>query len=85
MKDGLGDGSVRYTKNNDMLHLNRISEEEKGSSMMGTAHAVSCTKTSDGTLSVTFDSLQKGRNCVFETNNQCCQVYSFGSKHTAFW
>ncbi len=62
---------VRYTENNDTPHFNRISDEEKDCSVVGTAHAVSRTKTpSYGTVSETFDSLQKGRNCVFATNNQ---------------
>ncbi len=46
MNEGAGDGrGIRYTKNNDILWLNQISDdEEKGCRTVGTAHAVSCAK-----------------------------------------
>ncbi len=71
MNDSVRNGrGIRYTKNNDTLHFNQISDEEKGCSMAGITHAVSCTKTTlYGTELEVFDSLQKGRNCVFPTNN----------------
>ncbi len=57
------------TKNN-IPHFNWISDEEKGSSKVGTAYAVSCTKTMlYRTESETFDLLGKERNCSFATNN----------------
>ncbi len=62
MNDGVGDGRIiRYTKNKDTPHFNRIYDEEKGCSILSMAHAVSHTKTTPyGTASETFDSLQKG-------------------------
>ncbi len=59
-----------YTKNNDTPHFNRVSDEGKSCGMVGTMHAVSYTKTASyGTVSETYDSLQKGRNCVFAMNS----------------
>ncbi len=71
--NGKGDGEgVRYTINNDTPHFNQISDEEKDCGIVGTTHAVSYTKTmSNGTVSETLDALQKGRSCVFATNNHC--------------
>ncbi len=44
--DGVGnERSISYTENNDTLHFNKISDEEKGCDVVGTAHAVFCTKT----------------------------------------
>ncbi len=61
---------VRYTKNNDILHFNKISDEEKECVVVGTTHALPHTKTmSYGTVSETFDLLQNRRNCVFAVNN----------------
>ncbi len=45
-KDGAGGGrGIMYTANYDIPHFNRISDEEKGCGMVGTAHAVFCAKT----------------------------------------
>ncbi len=48
-----------------------MSDEEKACREVGTAHAVSHTKSMYETVSKTFDPLQKGKNCVFATNNRC--------------
>ncbi len=60
---------TRYVENNDTLHFNQITDEEKGCRAVVTTHAVSHAKTLYGTVSDIFDSLQKGRNCVFTMNN----------------
>ncbi len=70
--DGAGYGrGIRYTKNNETPHFSQISDEEKSCGTVGSAHAVSCAKTTlYGTVSETFDALWKGRNCIFATNNR---------------
>ncbi len=69
--DGVRDGrGIGYTENNNTRHFNWISDEGKGCGNVGTANAVSCAKTMlCGTVLETFDSLQKGKNYVFATNN----------------
>ncbi len=68
-----GGEDVRYIENNDTQHFNRISDEEKVCGVVGTIiYAVSHTKTTlYGTVLETFDSLQKGRNCLFAAINRC--------------
>ncbi len=59
MNDGVVNGrSIRYSKKKDTPHFNRISDEEKDCCAVGTAHAVSCTKTT------TYELLQFYRNMV---------------------
>ncbi len=73
LNDSVGDGRsiIKYTKNNDTPHFNWKSEEEKCCGMVGTAHAVSHTKTRlYGTVSETFDLLRKERKCIFAMNNR---------------
>ncbi len=58
-------------KQTSSSHFYGKSDEEKGCRVVNTAQAVSPAKTmSYGTMLETFDSLQKGRNCVFSTNNR---------------
>ncbi len=59
-----------YTKNNDTPRFNQIPDEEKCCRVVGTAHAVFHSETTSyGSVSETFDSLQKGKSCVFAMNN----------------
>ncbi len=76
MNDSAGDGEgcCQVYRKQCTLHFNKISDEGKGCGAVCTAHAVSHTKiTSYRTVLKTFDSLWKGRNCVFAINNhyQC--------------
>ncbi len=67
--DDAGDGrDVRYTENNDTPHFNRISDEKKGCGILGTTHAAFHTKKCMELIR-NIDSLWKGRNWVFATNN----------------